>query len=248
MWTALWVILGDVSTPTSSALHSSVVEGWGRDIVYGNLAPGSRILTDQMVTSLGVSRTVVREAVRVLESMGLVRPLRRVGITVLPSEQWNPFDPNVLRWRLAGPDRMATLRALSELRGAVEPAAARLAARHATPEQCGALTGSVIGMTVTARAANAEDYLAHDSTFHSTLLRASGNPMFAGLTTVVTAVLSGRTRHALMPIVAEPEALRLHQVVAGAVQSGDGAAAEEAMRGIVAESAEAVETLSADGV
>jgi DNA-binding FadR family transcriptional regulator len=238
-----------VSTPTSSsALHSSVIEGWGRDIVYGNLAPGTRIVTDHMVESLGVSRTVVREAVRVLESMGLVQPLRRIGIVVLPPERWNPFDANVLRWRLAGPDRVATLRSLSELRAAVEPAAARLAARHATPQQCGDLTGAVIGMTVTARAANADAYLSHDTTFHRTLLEASGNPMYAGLTTVVTAVLSGRTRHALMPQVAEPEALRLHQVVAGAISSGDGAGAEEAMRGIVAESADAIETLSADGV
>lgn len=238
-----------VSTPTtSSALHSSVIEGWGRDIVYGNLAPGTRIVTDQMVDSLGVSRTVVREAVRVLESMGLVQPLRRIGIVVLPPERWSAFDANVLRWRLAGPDRVATLRSLSELRAAVEPAAARLAARHATPEQCGDLIGAVIGMTVTARSANADAYLDHDTTFHRTLLEASGNPMFAGLTTVVTAVLSGRTRHALMPQVAEPEALRLHQVVAASVQSGDGPGAEAAMRGIVAESADAIETLSSDGV
>lgn len=242
-------ILVPVSTPsTSSALHSSVIEGWGRDIVYGNLAPGTRIVTDQMVDSLGVSRTVVREAVRVLESMGLVQPLRRIGIVVLPPERWSSFDANVLRWRLAGPDRVATLRSLSELRAAVEPAAARLAARHATPEQCGDLTGAVIGMTVTARSANAEAYLGHDTAFHRTLLEASDNPMFAGLTAVVTAVLSGRTRHALMPQVAEPEALRLHQVVAAAVSSGDGAAAEAAMRGIVAESADAIETLSSDGV
>ena len=61
-------------------------------------------------------------------------------------------------------------------------------------------------------------------------------------------MLAGRTRHALMPQVAEPEALRLHQVVAAAVRSGEGDAAEEAMRGIVAESADAIETLSADGV
>jgi DNA-binding FadR family transcriptional regulator len=235
----------DMHNPTSAShLLGSVVEGWGRDIVFGQTAPGTRILTDQMVNSLQVSRTVVREAVRILEGMGLVEVTRRVGITVLPPERWSPFDANVLRWRLAGPDRMACLRSLSELRAAVEPAAARLAATNATPEHCGALSGAVMGMAVTARAANAEDYLDHDVIFHQTLLLASGNPMFAGMRHVVTAVLAGRTHHALMPEVANSEALRLHGVVASAVQSGDGIEAEHAMQGIVAESTEAIEAMA----
>ena len=69
---------------------------------------------------------------RVLESMGLVAARRRVGITVLPPARWNPFDPDIIRWRLAGPDRLRHLQSLSELRSAIEPLAARLAAAHAT--------------------------------------------------------------------------------------------------------------------
>jgi DNA-binding FadR family transcriptional regulator len=79
------------------------------------------------------------------------------------------------------------------------------------------------------------------------LLVASGNPMLAGLADVVVEVLAGRTRHRLMPNVAEPEAIRLHGVVASAVQSRDGAAAEEAMRAIVAESAVAVQAMQGTG-
>ena len=74
-------------------LHDSVVQRWGWDIVSGSLPPGSRIVADDAAEQLGVSRTVVREAVRVLESMGLITVRRRVGITVLPPEAWNPFDP-----------------------------------------------------------------------------------------------------------------------------------------------------------
>ena len=84
-------------------------------------------------------------------------------------------------------------------------------------------------------------YLEHDKDFHITLLHAAGNPMLAGLSTVVTAVLEGRTEHALMPAVADAEALQLHGEVAAAVQAGAGTAAEAAMRAIVAESSGAIE-------
>ena len=235
------------ASPVLQQLHNSVVQRWGWDIVSGALPPGSRIVADDAAVQLGVSRTVVREAVRVLESMGLLTVRRRVGITVLPPESWNPFDLNIIRWRLAGPDRLRHLQSLSELRSAVEPLAARLAAEHATAEHCGALTAAVIGMSSTSRSANADSYLAHDSDFHRILLVASGNPMLAGLADVVVEVLAGRTRHRLMPSVAEPEAIRLHGVVASAVQSRDGAAAEEAMRAIVAESAVAVQAMQGTG-
>src|ERR1700712_492253 len=231
----------DASEPQQ--LHDSVVQRWGGDIVPGALPPGSRIVADEAASKRGVSRTVVREAVRVLDSMGLITVRRRVGITVLPEEHWNSFDRNIIRWRLAGPDRLAHLQSLSELRSAIDPLAARLAADHASPEQCGELTAAVIGMSATARAANADSYLGHDSNFHRTLLLASGNPMLAGLAEVVVEVLAGRTRHSLMPAVAEPEAVRLHGVVASAVQARDGVAAEAAMRDIVAESSTAIRAI-----
>lgn len=231
------------SSPVVSDLHESVVQRWGWDIVSGALAPGTRIVADDAAVQLGVSRTVVREAVRVLESMGLLTVRRRVGITVLPPDQWNPFDLNIIRWRLAGPDRVQHLQSLSELRSAIEPLAARLAARNATPEQCGALTAAVIGMSSTSRAANADAYLGHDADFHRVLLTASGNPMLAGLADVVVEVLAGRTRHSLMPGTAEPEAIRLHGVVASAIQGGDGVTADDAMRAIVTESATAIHAM-----
>jgi DNA-binding FadR family transcriptional regulator len=229
---------------TPGPLHDALVEQWGSDIVAGRLPAGSRIASEQAAQQLGVSRTVIREAVRVLESLGLVEARQRVGITVLPADRWTPYDPRVLRWRLAGPERLDHLRSLGELRSAVEPLAARLAADRATPEQCGALAAAVIGMAATSRAANAGAYLQHDIDFHTILLRAAGNPMLAGLTAVVVAVLEGHTEHELMPSVADAEALRLHGEVAAAVQAGDAAGAEAAMRGIVAESVDALSHLT----
>lgn len=224
-----------------SALHDVIVERWGADIGAGRRAPGSRIIMDDAVAEFNASRSAIREAVRVLESLGLVASRQRVGIVVQPPETWSPYDERVLRWRLDGPDRSDLLQSLSELRGAVEPVAARLAARRATPEQCGALTAAVIGMSSTSRSADADEYLAHDMAFHTTLLQASGNVMLSSLAPMVLAVLEGRTHHDLMPTTADPEALRLHGEVAACVQAGDADAAEDAMRAIVAESTRAME-------
>src|SRR5664279_4349741 len=67
----------------------------------------------------GVSRTVIREVVKVLESLQIVTSRRRVGVRVRPRHEWNVFDPRIIRWRLDGPDRPAPLRSLSQRLGAV---------------------------------------------------------------------------------------------------------------------------------
>ncbi len=232
-----------MATETSAAflqLHDSVLEKLGRDIVDGSVPVGTRISADDVAVRFDVSRTVVREVVRVLESLGLLTVRRRVGITVLDASHWNSLDPLVIRWHLAGPHRASQLASLSELRSGIEPLAARLAAQRATPDQCGQLTAAVIGMSATSRAANTDAYLAHDSDFHRTLLTASGNPLLRSMSDVVVEVLAGRTRHALMPHRADPNAIRLHGVVASSIQAGDGVAAEQAMLEIVTESAKSI--------
>lgn len=163
------------------------------------LAAGTVLRAEELEARYGVSRTVVRETIRVLESMGMVSSRRRVGTTVEPRERWNVFDPMVIRWRLAGEGRVEQLRSLSELRAGFEPVAAALAARRATPADCGELTGAVMEMAVHARSGDLDAYLVADVQFHRTLLRASGNEMFGALDSVVAEVLSGRTRHGLMP-------------------------------------------------
>nr|WP_211176993.1 FCD domain-containing protein [Pseudonocardia acidicola] len=221
-------------------MHAGVLDGLGRLLAAGELAEGRVLRTDELENRFGVSRTVVREAIRVLESMGMVTSRRRVGVTVAPRAQWNVYDPRIIRWRLEGDGRADQLRSLSELRGGVEPMAAALAARRATPEQCGALTGAVMEMAVHGRSGDLQAYLEADVRFHRTLLEASGNEMLAALVDVVAEVLAGRTRHDLMPPHPEPAAIRLHADVAQAVQAGDVAAAERAMRDIVTEAAQAI--------
>ncbi|MEC3953138.1 FCD domain-containing protein [Nocardia sp. CDC153] len=236
-----------VESAESLPLHESVLDRLGSDIASGAIAPGARISSDEIATRFEVSRTVAREVVRVLESLGMVGVRRRAGITVLDPAHWNALDPKLIRWQLAGPNRFPQLAWLAELRSGIEPLAARLAAANATPDQCATLTAAVMGMSATARAANTAAYLEHDVTFHATLLAASGNPLLAVFAPIVREVLTGRTEHELMPAQANPRALQLHAAIAAAIQGGDAAAAEAAMREIVAESATAIACLQPSG-
>ncbi len=213
-------------------LHEHVLSSLGPAITAGEYPPGTVLRTDELERRFDVSRTVIREAIRVLESMHLVASRRRVGVTVRPTEEWNVYDPQVIRWRLAGADRPRQLRSLTVLRSAVEPVAAGLAAALATPEQCAALTRHALGMVETSRGQRLDDYLVHDTAFHRVILTASGNEMFARLGDVVAEVLTGRTHHHVMFSDPDPAAVTLHVRVAEAVRERDAARAEELTREI----------------
>ncbi|WP_326596764.1 FadR/GntR family transcriptional regulator [Streptomyces sp. NBC_01803] len=215
-----------------SGQHARVLDTLGPAITAGEYPPGSVLRTEELAQRHQVSRTVVREVIRVLESMRLVESRRRVGVTVLPAEEWNVFDPRVIDWRLSGSDRPRQLRSLTVLRSAVEPVAARLAARNATPEQCAALTEHALGMVATSRGRQLEAYLVHDVAFHRVVLRASGNEMFAPLGDVVAAVLAGRTHHHVMFENPDPAAVTLHVRVAEAIRAGEADRAESLTREI----------------
>ncbi|MFE9403101.1 FadR/GntR family transcriptional regulator [Streptomyces sp. NPDC006530] len=219
-------------TTQARGLHTHVLTSLGLAITAGEYPPGSVLRTDELAQRFDVSRTVVREVVRVLESMHLVESRRRVGVTVRPAEQWNVYDPQVIRWRLAGADRPRQLRSLTVLRSAIEPVAAGLAARRATPAQCADLTEQALGMVATSRGRQLEAYLVHDVAFHRIVLNASGNEMFARLGDVVAEVLAGRTHHQVMFPDPDPAAVTLHVRVAEAVRERDAEKAERLTREI----------------
>ncbi|ALJ19822.1 FadR/GntR family transcriptional regulator [Microbacterium sp. No. 7] len=201
----------------SSPLHQRVVESLGQRIVSGELAPGRTMQADGIAVELGVSRSVVREAVRVLQSLGLVEPIKRVGVRVQPMSSWLLLDPALIRWRLHGGAKGTQLRSLTELRAAVEPAAAALAADNAS-DLAGAELISLAGrMRAIGRSGDLVAFLELDIRFHETVLSSSGNEMFAQLHGVIAEVLRGRTADGLMPEKPHEEALQLHLDVADAI-------------------------------
>jgi DNA-binding FadR family transcriptional regulator len=230
--TAPTVELERSTAPTG--LHARLLDRLGLAICGGDLETGSVVRIDQLQERYVVSRSVVREAIRVLASMGLVAPRRRVGVQVLAAARWNLYDPQVIRWRMASPARIAQLQSLTELRTAIEPEAARLAALRAPLADASELMGLAGKLWAAGQANDAETFLALDIQFHRLVLSSSGNEMFAKLHTLVEAVLTGRTQYGLMPRHPHNEALQLHVDVASAIQRGSGDDAHSAMLGIMA--------------
>ncbi|MGK5741139.1 FadR/GntR family transcriptional regulator [Micromonospora sp. URMC 103] len=217
------------TAPVESGLHARVLEHLGTAICGGELAPGAVLNIDDLVDRYAVSRSVVREVLRVLASIGFIETRRRVGVLIRPATAWNVFDPQVIRWRLASAGRVAQLRSITELRTAVEPHAALLAATRASHDEASDLVGLAAKMWAAGKAGDEDRFLRLDIEFHRRVLLASGNEMFLRLQDLVAEVLTGRHKHHLMPHHPHEQALHLHAEVAQAIQRHDGERARRAM-------------------
>jgi DNA-binding FadR family transcriptional regulator len=223
-----------VTSPTDR--HATLVESLGLAIADGRLAAHSLLRLDELEVQQSVSRSVVREAARVLSSKGMLESRRRFGTVVQPEEAWNLYDPEVIRWRLASSRRLEQLQSLNELRGAIEPQAARLAAGRVSWDAASELVSLAARLWAAGQRGDQEEFLRLDVQFHAAVLKASGNAMFSQLQNLVAEVLTGRTEHGLTPHLPHHEALQLHVDVASAIQRGDAAAAHTAMSRIVEQS------------
>lgn len=226
-----------------TGLHAKVLDRLGTAIADGSHPVGSVLYIDQLMSEYGVSRSVIRECLRVLSSMGLVESRRRLGTQIRPKHEWNVFDPQVIRWRLGSADREAQLRSITELRTAVEPQAARLAAARASHEAGSALVVVAARMWTAGKVGDLDSFLDLDIEFHRKVLAASGNELLLKLSDLVTEVLIGRHAYGLMPHHPDEQALRLHADVAQAIQRGDGATAYQAMEAIMVQALDEMGTI-----
>jgi DNA-binding FadR family transcriptional regulator len=208
--------------------HSSVLERLGQAILAGRYAVGSSLPPEPVLCEeLGVSRTVVREAIKSLVAKGLISTGPKVGTRVLNDAHWNWFDPDVIAWQAQAGLTPQFLRDLQELRSVVEPAAVRMAAEKATAADIADMEDAYEGMKNAIEKGG--DYVVHDLRFHQGLLIASHNRMLVQMGKALSALL--RTSFELSTRIKDGprSSLPLHRAVLDAVIARSPAKAERAI-------------------
>ncbi|PPS90844.1 putative HTH-type transcriptional regulator [Streptomyces sp. MH60] len=213
--------------------HQRVVHELGRRIVAGVWEPGAPLpVEDALAAEIGVSRGVLREAVKSLVAKGMLHVRPRTGTRVLPPEHWNHLDRDVLRWKQAG-DATALLRDTGELRRIVEPEAARLAADRAGPDDVRVLYDSLAAMEAAAAAPGRSGYVEADIAFHRALLDAGRNRLLGSLGRAVEIALE----HSFLISTQTPGAVEAslpgHRAVVRAIEARDPVAAAHAVLALI---------------
>ena len=217
-----------MNTNAIKNVHGNTLDFLGAAIVAGRYLVGTTLPPEPtLCTELGVSRTVVREAVKSLVAKGLIHTGPKVGTRVMPSEQWNWFDPDVITWQSKAGLSTDFIRDLQDLRLVVEPAAVKLAAERRTSEDLIEIEAAYAGMQKAVLEGG--DYVTYDLRFHQGLLRASHNRMLVQMSKVLGALLRTSFEISTRKKDGPRSSLPLHRAVLDAVAAGKPARAERAV-------------------
>lgn len=218
--------------PRSHTLR--VVTELGEQIVSGKLPQGSLLPGDsELCERFGVSRTVLREALKTLSGKGLLQARPRIGTRVRPQADWNLFDSEVLVWLARLGFTRAFLGHLGEMRMALEPEAAAMAARRRTPEQLGVIRQWIERMADPMIEPDA--FVRADLGLHLAIAEAARNPFFVAISTLIEVALVAMLRASSPAENAESLARSVaqHRAIADAIERGDARAAHDAMQAVV---------------
>jgi len=212
------------------------VEDLGLAIVSGRQPEGSLLPGDgELIERYGVSRTVVREALKTLSAKGLVQAKARIGTRVRERARWNMFDSEVLIWHARAGFGRDFLLHLGEMRIALEPQAAALAAERASEAQRRTIEEWAEKMAATG--ADPQAFVRADLGFHLAVADAAGNPFFLSISTLIEVALV-----AMLTVSSPVESRRRlassvarHRAIAAAIRAGDTEAARRIMREVVQE-------------
>ncbi len=174
---------------SSSALHRQIIQELGSRIVGGRYPAGESLPNEEVLCAeLQVSRTALREAVKVLGAKGLLDSRPRIGTSIRPVKAWNMLDADILAWRCRHDQDQGEelLRQLSEVREIIEPNACLLAARNRTPAELADVESAYMAM---AASENIQDWVKADLNFHVAVLAASRNQLLIPLSTVISSAL-----------------------------------------------------------
>jgi DNA-binding FadR family transcriptional regulator len=224
------------TTYTGRNLHGQVVGELGRRVV-GGLYPAGAVLPNEelLCQELAVSRTALREAIKVLAAKGLLESRPRIGTRVRNRDLWNLLDPDILAWRCATGADAEFMRHLSELREIIEPAAASLAANSRTETQLQAIASAFDAMD---QAQTIGQWVEADLEFHTAILRATNNPLLMPLAAII-----GSALESLLGVTARTaDDFRLglpeHRKVYEAIRDGDAKRALQRMAGMLSDTRE----------
>ncbi|WP_447766067.1 FadR/GntR family transcriptional regulator [Sphingopyxis panaciterrae] len=225
-------------------LTYGMLDAIGRAIVVGDY-DGSIFPTEAELARLhGVSRSVTREAVKMLTAKGLLSARPRQGTIVQPTTSWNLFDTDVLRWLLERQFSIDLLRQFNELRVAIEPEAAALAARVATDEDVARISAGLTRMEMAER--GEDDPLDSDIAFHVAVLRASRNPFYAQFREVVSTALRTSIRFTNR-VKGRTANVADHAAVRDAIAKGNADKARKAMRALISDVLELIDAAKPGG-
>jgi DNA-binding FadR family transcriptional regulator len=240
-------VTGKISRPAQAARDGSrnltfgLAEVLGRAIVTGQYDAERFPTEDELTSRYAVSRTVTREAVKMLTAKGLLKARPRAGTTVQPASSWSVFDPDVLRWLLERKVSLDLLRHFNELRFAIEPQAAALAAAAEPGAAHEAIAAGLARMA--AAELGHDDTLESDIAFHIAVLEASANPFFLQFRETVATALRASIRFTNR-LKGRTADLAAHRAVFVAIEARDAAGARAAMAAIVGEAGDFIATAS----
>lgn len=174
-------------------LSHRMVHELGKAIIRGEYNDHGLPTEAELCDKFGVSRSAVREAVKMLSAKGLISSKPRQGIRVEAEEEWNIFDPDLLRWSLESNPSMKVLKEFLQVRIAIEPEAAALAARYASQEQLDAIEAALEKMKNAEE--NSQEDLDADIAFHISILYASNNRFYVRLRDFIKTALRVSISH-----------------------------------------------------
>ena len=202
----------------------------GLRIVSGAWVSGAHLPNeDELAAELGVSRTVVREAIKALQAKGLIEVRPKTGTRVRPRRAWHLLDADVVAWQFADMERAEDLRELYEVRSSIAAAAARLAATRRTDEQLAEIEAHQ--RRIDAAAAEPLARRNAELDFHAAVVAAAHNSLLAHVGAMVRVALEAATSRAFTA--PDDESVALRVAVIEAIRTRDAEAAEKAMRMLV---------------
>jgi DNA-binding FadR family transcriptional regulator len=212
-------------------IHSRLVDELGRQIASGTIGQDGLLpREDDLVAHFSISRTIVREATKTLQALGIVITRPRIGSRIQPVTHWRMLDPQVMGWLTDSVLTSHFVRDLLDLRAMIEPAAAALAAQRATDAQRASLTRALDAM---ASANTTAKHVQADFAFHDAVLEASGNTLLLQLKPALTALLKGSFRLSMHDREQVKASVKLHKTVAEAILRGDAAGARVATNALL---------------